>query len=106
MKTTFHEEDSRYALVVYQNDRKNVTYLYFREGEWYVTESFEESWDHPNLSASRFFTVQGFTGPLTEYIQQYQEQSRIDKQAKVVKTTLGEFMDTLMFGDRDNVSRN
>lgn len=99
--TTFHEEDSRYVLVQYKDDRKNVTYLYFREGEWYVTESFENSWENEAYPTSRFFTVQGCTGPLEDYIAQYRAQADMNRRARVVKSTLGEFMDSLMFGGKN-----
>lgn len=100
-ETKFYEEDSRYSLVRFIGDNKNVTYLYFRENEWFLTEVWENSWDHPELSSSRYFQIRGFSGPLKDYIEEYNRSMGIQKITGLAQKTLGEFLDTLHFGDKN-----
>lgn len=97
----FYEEDSRYALVRFRNDEKNITYLYFRENQWFITEVWENSWDHPEYASSRYFQVRGFSGPLEDYIKENVRAMQAYRVIKMSEQTLGEFLDTLHFGDKN-----
>lgn len=102
--TTFHEEEKRYTLVSYTDGVKNITHLYFREGEWFLTETWEKSEEHPVFPSSRYFQIQGFHGPLADYIKEYQAFPEKQKQISFMKETLGEYMDTLMFTGAKNAN--
>lgn len=105
MTSEFHEEEKRYAVVTFEDDVKNVTYLYFREGEWYLTEIYEHSWDHPELPASRYFMIRGFSGPYDEYMEEYSKTQKVQKKINIVKTNLGQLLDSMIFGGK-NVKSN
>lgn len=96
MTSRFYEEDNCYAVLDYSEGKTKI-FVSFRDGNWYINESSTQTAEAQENSF--YYNISGFSGPVEEYLQEYNSHTKKTKIA-------GELLDSLIFGVKNDRDRN